>query len=256
MRLVETVATEGFDLIGNVLDDFAVVPSIHAAVDESLQLFPDQLGILLPHRLAENIRLGKRVAGHDIGNAHQLLLINNDTVGRLEHAFEIRMRVCDRLNAPLASDVDVVHAGVERSGAYQSVGCDEVVETVGGELAQHVRSERRFKLEYACRPAVTEHLVNLRIIQVQSVDIDRHTVPLLNHLAGVVDDRQGLQPEKVHLQHARVLERDHVVLRDDGRIVFPVGPTPLLRRRAYGHILVQGPRCDHHAGGVHRRMAR
>ena len=256
MRLVETVAPEGLNLIGNVLNDFVVVASIHAAVDESLQLFPDQLGILLPHRLAENIRLGKRVAGHDIGNAHQLLLINNDTVGRLEHAFEIRMRVCDRLNAPLASDVDVVHAGVERSGAYQSVGCDEVVETVGGELAQHVRSERRFKLEYACRPAVTEHLVNLRIIQVQSVDIDRHTVPLLNHLAGVVDDRQGLQPEKVHLQHARVLERDHVVLRDDGRIVFPVGPTPLVRRRAYGHILVQGPRCDHHAGGVHRRMAR
>ena len=69
---------------------------------------------------------------------------------------------------------------------------------------------------------------------------------LLHHLAGVANDRQRLQPEKIHLQQAEIADRTHRVLRDD-RAVFV-----LLERQQIHQRLV----ADHHAGGVHRGVAR
>ena len=71
---------------------------------------------------------------------------------------------------------------------------------------------------------------------------------LPDHLDRVVDHGQGLEAEQVDLEHADVLERDHVVLRDDG--------VRALRREADGNVIGQGTRSDHQAGRVDRGVAR
>ena len=65
-------------------------------------------------------------------------------------------------------------------------------------------------------------------------------------LTASIDQRQRAQAEEVHLQQADALDLLHRPLRDD----FVVGP--LVERRVLGDRL----RRDHHAGGVHRGVAR
>ena len=67
-----------------------------------------------------------------------------------------------------------------------------------------------------------------------------------DHLAGVADDGQRLQPEEIHLQQAEIADRTHRVLRDDGAVLV------LLERQQIHQRLI----ADHDAGGMDGRVAR
>ena len=109
------------------------------------------------------------------------------------------------------------------------------------ELSQHVRPERRFELEYPrCLPGPNQ-LIDLRVIQVELVKVERLSVPLLHHLHGAMDHRECREPQKVHLQHADLLEADHVELCDYS-FAAVLRSSGSLWRCAYRDVLVQGPR--------------
>ena len=72
-----------------------------------------------------------------------------------------------------------------------------------------------------------------------------------HHLRGVMQHGQRLQAEQIDLEHADMLETDHVVLRDDG-----VGVGLRVRRRAHRHVVGERSGRDHDASRVHRGMSR
>ena len=138
------------------------------------------------------------------------------------------------------------------------------------------KGQVRLELEDARRAAAGKHAIDLRVVERHVVHRVRfvHGVrvgmaefaqPLLHRADGVVDHRQRLEAQEVHLQHPGVLEAVHVVLRDNvwpglgaGRPC-PATPAAAAASLALGadrHVVAQRPRCDHHAGRVHRRVAR
>ena len=247
VRLVEPVAAEGLDLRGDVLDRAAVVSQCHRALHEAAELVLDQLFVFLAHRLAQHVGFGEREAREHVRDAHHLLLVGDDPVGRLEDLLQGGVGVADRLATQLAVDEDEMHPGVERSGAEQRVGRDQVVEPVAFHVAQTIGGERRLELENAGGPPRSQQPVDLGIGEVERVHVEGRAVPRRHHPHRVVDHGQRAQPEHVDLEHPHLLERHHIVLRDDG--------VRLLRSETDGDVIGEGTGSDHHARGVHRCVA-
>jgi hypothetical protein len=256
VRLVEAVAPERLDLAGDVLDDRALVPLVDRLRDELAELLLDELRVLLAHRLAQHVGLGERDAGERLRDAHHLLLVGDHALRLAQDGLELGELVADRLLAALAPDVDLVHPGVERAGAQQRVRRHEVVEAVAAHLPEHVGGERRLELEDAGRAPRAQHAVRLGLVEAERVEVEPRAGARLDRLERVVDDRERREAEEVHLQHARLLEAVHVVLRDGDLLVAVAAARALAGLRAHGDELVHRPRRDHHAGGVHAGVAR
>ena len=220
----------------------AIVAARDRLLDELAELLLDQLRVLLADRLAEHVGFGERDAGEHLRDAHHLLLIGDDAVGRLEDRLELGQRVRDRLFAALPPDVDLVHAGVERPGTHQRVRGDEVVEAVAAHAAQHVGRERRLELEDAGRASRRAASGTSRDRRAASVSRSgARARARLDRRERVVDDRQRREAEEIHLQHARLLEAVHVVLGHDDGLILGARPRALRRLRADRDVLVDGP---------------
>ena len=227
----------------------------NGALDELAQFLLDQLRVFLADGFAEHVGFGEAEPCEHIRDAHHLLLIGDDAVGRLQDLLEARMGVADRFLAELPLDEDEVHAGVERTGAEQGVGGDQVVEPVALHVAESFRRERRLELEDPGGTSRAQELVDLRVLQVECVDIDGEAVPLPDHLHRIVDHRQGTQAQHVHLEHADLFQRTHLELRDDGVFALRILARAPGGRGTDRHILAERARGDHHARGMHRCMA-
>ena len=177
--------------------------------------------------------------------------------------------VRDPLPAELARDVAIGHARVERAGADQRVRGDQVVEAVAAHGAQLVHRQIRLELEDAGGAAARQHGVDVGVVHrhvvhgVRGVGLAGSGVaqgaqPRLDRPHCIVDDRERLEAQEVHLEHPGVLEAVHVVLRDNVRPLAvarrSVPAPPVLR--ADRHVVVQRPRSNDHAGRVHRRVPR
>jgi hypothetical protein len=256
VRLVEAVAAEGLDLRRDLVDDLGREALGDGLLDELAELLLDELGVLLADGFAQHVGFGERDAREPLRDAHHLFLIGDDAVGRGEDLLELGELVGDRLLALLAALVDLVHAGIERAGAHERVGRDQVVEAVGAHGAHHVGGERRFELEHAGGAAGAEQAVGVLVVERQRVDVDVDAAPRLDRLHRVGDDRERGEAEEVHLEHPGLLERDHVVLRDHHALVAVAAARALRLGGADGDVVVERTRRDDDAGRVHTRVAR
>ena len=170
------------------------------------------------------------------------------------------MRVRDLFPPQLSVDVDVRHAGVERTWADERVRRDQVLKPVAAHGAELVVCKRGLELEDSRGAAPRDHLVDRRVVQwdvihrlvrLTRVRIRECAALLLHHRHRVVDHGEGLEAQEVHLEHARLVEAVHVVLGDDHR-VFAVPVLSGLDADRY--VVVDGAGGDHHTGGVNRSV--
>ena len=219
MRLVESVATKGLDLRRDLVDDLGRETLGDGFLDELAEFLLDEVGVFLADRLSQHVGFGERDAGQPLRNAHHLFLIRDDAVRGREDLLELGELVAHRLLALLAALVNLVHPGVERTGTHERVGRDEVVEPVGAHGTHHVGGERRLELEDAGGAAGAELAVGRLVVEREGVDVDVDAASRLDRLDRVADDRERREAEEVHLEHPGLLERVHVVLRDDHALV-------------------------------------
>ena len=129
--LVEAVAREELeqpeDAIGVGLVDALPL----RAVDERALLLRHLLGLLLAHRAAQEVGAAERVARERLRDLHDLLLVDDDAVGRLQDVVDQRVHLRDRLATVLAVDEVLHHAGAERTRAVERDRGDDVLEAVG-----------------------------------------------------------------------------------------------------------------------------
>ncbi len=248
MALIKTVGRESLHQIEDLVGELVRHAVPGAALDEPAALLGHDFGLLLPHRAAQQVCPAQRVAGEHLRDLHHLLLVDDDPVGVLENRLQERMRVGDPLAAVLAVDEDVHHPAVERPGAVEGAGGDDVLEDVGLELPHHLGEAARLHLEHARRVAARDDLVGLLVVERQERDVELAVVgqPPVDQLDRVVDDGERGEAEEVELDQPRLL---HLVLGE-------LGDQLAVLAAAERHVLPERLLADDHAGGVHAGAAR
>ena len=80
-----------------------------------------------------------------------------------------------------------MHARVERPWPHERVRRDEVIEPVTAHTPQHVRCEWGLKLKYARRPPGPQHVIDLRVIERDRVNVERTADALLDGFHRIMD---------------------------------------------------------------------
>src|SRR5690606_25766894 len=141
-----------------------------------LELLHDVL-LLLPHRLAQGVCFVERETRELVGDAHHLLLVEDDAERLLEDRLEDRVVVADLLASVLALDEAIDHAALDRAGPVESEKRDDVLETVRFEPPEEVAHAVRFELEDGGRVAAGEELVGGGIVEGNAVEVDLDPLP-------------------------------------------------------------------------------
>ena len=165
VRLVEAVAGELLHQVEDFVGDLGADALLGRAVAKDRAVRRHLLGLLLAHRLAQQVGAAERVAAEDLRGLHHLLLVDHDPVGLAEHGLEQRMRIAHLLAAVLAvaEARDVLH----RPGPEHRVERDQVLEAVRLGVLQHAPHAAAFELEHRLGAAFGEQRVDLGVVERQ-----------------------------------------------------------------------------------------
>ncbi len=110
------------------------------------------------------------------------------------------------------------HVALDRAGPDDRHLDHEVVVALGPQARQHRHLRARLDLEHAHRVAVTDHLVDLRVLRRHGSERPARAAVTLDEIEAAPDRRQHPEAEHVHLEQA---ERVEVVLvpLDDGAVL-------------------------------------
>ena len=111
--------------------------------------------------------------------------------------------------------VDEVRDVVHRPWTIEGVHRDEVLEGRGLQLAQVFLHPSGFELEGSDGLPLGVELVGLGVVDGDLIDVDLDAAALLDVQQGFLDDREGLEPEEVHLDQPRRLDDRAFVLRHE-----------------------------------------
>ena len=153
VSLIECVGREGNNHIPQGLDGFFGIAVIKHALPEALELLVQNFLLLLTHGLTQDICLAKRVARKFLGNLHNLLLINNQTVGRSQNVLQ---RLCefgvdrsDLLAPVLTQSVVCVRICTHRTGTIERTHSGDIFEVIRFHQLEKVTHTATIKLENA-----------------------------------------------------------------------------------------------------------
>ena len=242
--LVEGVVGKVIDLVIDGLGRFLWNAVGHAALDvtggvaveERLPLPFHVLGLLLGHGAAHHVRLTQRVARQLLEYLDDLLLIDDTAVGARQDGLQRRMLIGHQLGIVLAGDEP--GDGFHGAGAVQGYDGGDILDGLGLQTQADAGHAGGFHLEHAGGAALRQHPEHLRIVHGDLLQIEVRGVAVY-HLHRVVQHRQVPQAQEIHFQQAQLLQRDHVVLADDGLVI------PGQR-----HIFIHRQAGDHHTGGM------
>ena len=169
-----------------------------------------------------------------------LFLVEDDAQRFLEDLSQFGQVVGHALPAVFSLDEVIDHSASQRSGAVEGVESGEIFQLFRLEAPQDVLHAAAFKLKNAVGQTLGEHLIGSAIVHRQGFQADFFPGGLANELDGVVEDGQGRQRQKIHLEQPDLLQMVHGVLGGDF----------VLAALVEWHDLREGYRGDHHTGGV------
>ena len=169
MRLVEAVAGELLHQVEDVRGLSLGHAACDRAADEDRALLGHFLGLLLAHRLAQQVGAAESVAGEDLRDLHHLFLVQDDPVGLGQHRLQVRVQVVDRPagRLVLAGDEVIDHARFQRPRAEQRHQRDDVLEAVRLQAADQILHAARFELEHRRRAPGLQQRVGRGIVHRQ-----------------------------------------------------------------------------------------
>ena len=115
--LVEPVTGKFGDQFENVGGLGAIDALLLGAIQETNLLFVHFLLFLLAHGAAQKVGFTQRIPRQDLGDLHDLFLIDDDAIGFRQHVFQIRVQAIHfgAPEFPVDINVDVFH----RAGAIE-----------------------------------------------------------------------------------------------------------------------------------------
>ena len=248
MGLVEGVLGELFPVLPDLVQGLFRVAVGKTSGHELVLQFIQDGDLFLAHRLAELVSLALREPCQLLGQKHNLLLIDRDSVRILQIFLHVRKVVFDRLEPqfPVHEVRDIIH----RARTVQGVHCDEVLEPLRMQPLKPLLHSRRFKLEHTVGVSTAVQPVGLLVVDRYGFYVDVDPVAEFDIVQAGVDDGKGVQAQEVHLQHSDILDVVPVVLR--GPDIF-LGV--LVLREADRDMLGQVAAADDGRAGVHSDLA-
>ncbi len=136
VRLVEAVFGEFFHLVENGFSLLDIQLVFLGSIKENLFLLSHLLGFLFTHGPSQQVCATEAVISQNLGNLHDLLLVDNDAVGILEDRLKLGEIIAEILNPVLTLDKRINHPRTERAGSVQGHHGNHILETGGLELDQ------------------------------------------------------------------------------------------------------------------------
>ena len=197
MRLIEGIGSELFPVTPNLLQDGWIM-SIFLSLLNKLRLHRiNDVLLLLTHRLTQGIRLTSGEVSQLSGKKHHLLLIHRNAISILQVLLHARDVILDFLLTVLTGDErrDIIH----RSRTIQGIHRNQVLKHGWLQLTKILLHTRRLKLERTNGLSSLVKFVSQRIIYRNMVEIDILTERLFHYLACLLQLRESLQAQEVHL---------------------------------------------------------
>ena len=204
--------------------------------------------LLLTHRLTQLVRLTFREACNLLGDKHDLLLIDGDTIGLLQELLHGRKVIRNRLVASFSGNErrNVVH----RTRTIQRIHRDKVLETLRMQLLEPLHHTRGLELEHTLRIAIRINLISLRVVNRNFFNVNVNAESLLDFGKTYLDDCQCLEAEEVHLQHTYVLDERTLILGHPNLLV-----GSLIHTQGDRDIVSKVASSDNHRAGMDTDLA-
>ena len=115
--------------------------------------------------------------------------------------------ILNMLRCMLAVDEGGNH--IHRTGAVKGADGEDLFEPIQMELSGQLLHAAGFHLEYPHCPPLIQNLVGGAVVEGKIDPVDLHTVIFLDLIDAHFDAGQSLQPQKVHFEHAHLLDGLH-----------------------------------------------
>ena len=222
MRFVKPVPGELFHQVKDFYRQLAVDAVLSGALFKDGTLFRHLFRLFLTHRTTQHIRAAKGVTGKHLGNLHNLFLVQDDAVGRLQYGFQafmlpLHVWIGNLFTAMLTVDEVIHHARLQRAGAEQRHQRDHIFEAVRLQTLNQIFHATGFKLEDRRGFRALQHVETFLVIQRDRRDIQRRFAILLtagvDHLQRPVNDGERAQPQEVEFDQPGVFHVVFIKLR-------------------------------------------
>ena len=214
MALVEAVLGEEHHLIEELVGDLGVNAALTRALHKDVSVLLHLRDLFLTHGPAQQVRLAQGIARQILSDLHDLLLVDHDPVGLLQDRLQLGVGEIDRLAAVLAVDEFRDQPRIEGAGSVKGQDRGDVFQGGRLEVAHDLAHPTGFQLEDAFEIAAGQQAEGAWIIEWERIGIDADARTLLNQIDGLVDHREVLEAQEVHLQQAHGLHVFHEVLGD------------------------------------------
>ena len=141
------------------------------AVHEITAFLLHDMLFLLAHRAADKIRAAQRIAAQIPDDLHNLLLIDDAAVSRLQNRLQERRIIGHFTAAFLAGNV--LRYKVHRAGTVQRDAGDDIFQTPGAQFLHETLHASGFKLEHTICVSCPQRRKNIRVLHLYPVDINR-----------------------------------------------------------------------------------
>ena len=207
MRLVEGVFGEIGHLVkdavchrfGDSVRKAAGNSRLRVAVHKILPLLGHHLCLFLTHGAAHQVASAVAVSGEVTHDLHNLLLVHDAAVGRLQNGPQLLALVGDMLLIVLA--LDVLRNEIHGTRAIEADAGDDILKALRLQLLHKGFHSRAFQLEDALGLAGGEKLIHFRVIVGYRID-GKCRIFLPGHLLRILYYREGAKPQEIHLEKA------------------------------------------------------
>ena len=197
MRFVEGIRGKRLPVAPDLLENLRVVAVLDTTLDKLRFHRIDDILFLLTHGLTQSVTLTTGEVGQQARQQHHLLLIHRNTIGILQVFLHHRDIISDGLITVLTTDKlrDITH----RSWTVKSVHGDKVLKHGRFQLAQVFLHTSRLKLEGTNGTSLLVEFKSFGIVDGNVIEVHLDAPCTFDILAGLLQLRQGLQAQEVHL---------------------------------------------------------
>jgi len=166
------------------------------SINEVLALFFHDRGLLFGHCSTYQVASAQSITCQVPNNLHNLLLIDNTPIRRLQDRLQLRAVVTDGIRTVFAPDIlrDKIHG----ARAVKRNSCDHIFQTLRLQFLHEIFHSRTFKLKYTIRTTGAKGIQNLFIIIINLLHIQSHSCILLDQLYCILDHSQSTKSQEVH----------------------------------------------------------
>ena len=183
------------------------------SVNKVLAFLFHNRGLLFGHCSTYQVASAQSITCQIPNDLHNLLLIDNTPISRLQNWLQLRAVVTDGIRTVFTTDV--LGNEIHRTRAVKRNSRDHIFQTLRLQFLHEVFHSRTFKLEHTIRTAGTKGIQNLFIIIIDFLHIQSHPCILLDQLYCILDHSQGTKSQEVHFQKSQFFQCCHGELRDN-----------------------------------------